>query len=94
MLLGLIGPKKDVLAILKEIEITVDKELNMQIHLEKSGVKHHSDGVLFLGYRLLGNYDAKFNYGDTQRNVSNRIKFSVPTKRLLKKYEQRILSDC
>ena len=86
MLLGLIGPKKDALAILKEIEIAVDKELNMQIHLEKSGVKHHSDGVLFLGYRLLGNYDAKFNYGGTQRNVSNRIKFSVPTKRLLKKY--------
>jgi hypothetical protein len=86
MLLGLIGPKKDALAILKEIEITVDKELNMQIHLEKSGVKHNSDGVLFLGYRLLGNYDAKLNYGDTQRHVSNRIKFSVPTKRLLKRY--------
>ena len=89
MLLGLIGPKKDALAILTEIEIAVDKELNMQIHLEKSGVKHHSDGVLFLGYRLLGNYDAKFNYGDTQRNVSNRIKFSVPTKRLLKKYTNK-----
>jgi RNA-directed DNA polymerase len=59
MLLGLIGPKKDAQAILKEIEIAVYKELKMQIHLEKSGVKHHSDGVLFLGYRLLGNYDSK-----------------------------------
>lgn len=93
MLLGLIGPKSDALAILKEIEIAVDKELNMQIHSEKSGVKHHSDGVLFLGYRLLGNYDAKFNVGPcslnsdkVKRHVSNRIKFSVPTGRLLKRY--------
>nr|QYB22879.1 hypothetical protein [Nitzschia ovalis] len=86
MLLGLTGPKSDALAILKEIEIAVDKELNMQIHPEKSGVEHHSDGVLFLGYRLLGNYDSKFNVGEVQRQVSNRIKFSVPTRRLLKRY--------
>lgn len=86
MLLGLTGPKKDALAILKEIEIAVDKELNMQIHSEKSKIKHHSDGVLFLGYKLLGNYDVKFNYFDGQSRKSNRIKFSVPTKRLLKKY--------
>lgn len=86
MLLGLTGPKSDALAILKEIEIAVDKELNMQIHPDKSGVEHHSDGVLFLGYRLLGNYDSKLNFGEVQRHVSNRIKFSVPTQRLLKRY--------
>jgi group II intron reverse transcriptase/maturase len=86
MLLGLTGPKKDADAILKEIEIAVDKELEMQIHPEKSGVKHHSDGVLFLGYRLLGNYDSRLNFGKSQRRISNRIKFSVPTKRLLKRY--------
>jgi hypothetical protein len=86
MLLGLTGPKKDADAILKEIEIAVDKELEMQIHPEKSGVKHHSDGVLFLGYRLLGNYDSMLNFGKSQRRISNRIKFSVPTKRLLKRY--------
>lgn len=86
MLLGLIGPKEDALAILKEIEVAVEKELKMRIHPEKSGVEHHSDGVLFLGYRLLGNYDAKMNYGKTQRHLSNRIKFSIPTKRLLKRY--------
>jgi group II intron reverse transcriptase/maturase len=86
MLLGLTGPKETATAILKEIECAVDKELNMQIHPEKSGIKHHSDGVLFLGYKLLGNYDAKYNYHDGQSHKSNRIKFSVPTKRLLKKY--------
>lgn len=86
MLLGLTGPKKDAQAILKEIETAVEKELNMQIHPEKSGVKHHSNGVLFLGYRLLGNYDDKLNFDKSQRYVSNCIKFNVPMKRLLKRY--------
>jgi retron-type reverse transcriptase len=86
MLLGLLGPKKDALAILEDLKVTVEKELEMQIHPEKSGVEHHSDGVLFLGYRLLGNYDAKYNYSDGQSQKSNRIKFSVPIKRLLKRY--------
>jgi hypothetical protein len=86
MLLGLLGPKKDALVILEDLKVTVEKELEMQIHPEKSGVEHHSDGVLFLGYRLLGNYDAKYNYSDGQSQKSNRIKFSVPIKRLLKRY--------
>jgi group II intron reverse transcriptase/maturase len=86
MLLGLIGPKTDAVSILKEIETAVEKELNMQIHPDKSGVKHHSDGVLFLGYRLLGNYDAKYSFVDGQSRKSNHIKFSVPTKKLIKRY--------
>jgi hypothetical protein len=54
MLLGLIGFKVDALSILQEIKNAVVKELKAEIHLEKSGVKHHSDGVLFLGYNLFG----------------------------------------
>lgn len=86
MLLGFIGSKSEALAILEEIKFAVDKELKMLIHPEKSGVKHHSDGVLFLGYNLLGKYDDKLNLGLTQRQVSNRVKFSIPTKRLIKCY--------
>ena len=86
MLLGLRGPKEDAMAILKEIEAAVEKELEMQIHPNKSGIKHHSNGVLFLGYRLLGNYDSKYNYSNNQAIKSNGIEFSVPTKRLLKRY--------
>jgi Type II intron maturase len=86
MLLGFIGPKVNALSILKEIEDAVVKELKMEIHPEKSGVKHHSDGVLFLGYNLFGNYDDKYNFGGKQRHLSNRIKFSIPTQKLIKKY--------
>lgn len=86
ILIGLRGPKSDALVILKEIEIALKKELKMQVNLEKSNVKHYSDGVLFLGYRLLGNYESKLNLGNIQCQVNNSIKFSVPVKRLLKRY--------
>lgn len=87
----LIGAAKDALVILKVIEIAVGKRLNMQIHLNKSGVKHHTlmkSYVLYIDYR--GNYDARLNYEDTQHHIINGIKFSVPTKRLLK----RIPANC
>ena len=73
MLLGLTGPKKDALAILKKIKITISKRLSLQIHTEKSDIKHYSDGISFLGYKLLG----------------NRIKFSVSIKKLVKKYTKK-----
>jgi group II intron reverse transcriptase/maturase len=86
MLLGFIGPKVDALSILEKIKDTVVKDLKMEIHPEKSGVRHHSDGVLFLGYNLFGEYDKKYNFGEKQRHLSNRIKFSIPTQKLIKKY--------
>jgi group II intron reverse transcriptase/maturase len=95
MLLGLIGPKSEALLILDKIKEAVESELKMEIHPTKSGVEHHSDGVLFLGYKLFGRYSAKFNLHDTkngsyaQRLFSNRIKFSIPTKQLIKHYADK-----
>lgn len=86
MLLGLIGPKVVALSLFEEIRDAIAKELKMEIHSEKSGVGHHSDGVFFLGYNLLGKYDEKYNFGEKQRHLSNRIKFSIPTQKLIKKY--------
>lgn len=90
MLLGLIGFKVDALSILQEIKDAVVKELKAEIHLEKSGVKHHSAGVLFLGYNLFGKYDEKSNFGGKQRHLSNRIKYSIPTQKLIKKYADNL----
>jgi len=84
--MGLVGPKKYALSVLKKTVIAVEKELKMQINLKKSGVEHHSDGALFLGYRLLGNYGIKYDCFVGQSYKNNRIQFNVPTKRLLKKY--------
>ena len=89
MLLGFIGPKKDALGILDAFKIAVIKELKMKIHPAKSGVRHHSDGVLFLGYNLFGKYDEKYNFSGSPRSKSNRIKFSIPTLKLIKKYSEK-----
>lgn len=57
MLSGFIGSKKDAFDILDAFKTTVNKKLKMEIHPEKSGVRYHSDGVLFLGYNLFCKYD-------------------------------------
>ena len=85
MLLGLLGTKQDAVAIFKEIKIVLKKELSMEIQLKKAGVNHYSNGVLFLGYWLFGKYDPKLNLG-VQNQYSNRIRFSVPIRILIKSY--------
>ena len=89
MLLGFIGPKCDANSILEDIKTAVVKIIKMEIHPEKSGIEHHSDGVLFLGYRLLGRYDDNVKWDGIQRRVSNRVKFSIPTRKLIKKYAEK-----
>jgi hypothetical protein len=79
MLLGLIGSKVGALSILEEVKSAVVKELKAEIHPEKSGVRHYSDGVLFLGYNLFGKYDEGNNFDEKQRHLNNRIKVSIPT---------------
>lgn len=88
MLLGLIGPKQDAIAIFKEIKIDLEKELSIEIQLKKASVNYYSDGVLFLGYWLFANYDPKLNLG-VQKQYNNRIKFSVQIKILIKSYANK-----
>jgi group II intron reverse transcriptase/maturase len=84
-ILGFCGPKKDAIRILQSIAAGIEWELAMSIHPEKSGIRHHSEGVIFLGYKLLGNYGAKFKWDDKRKSMetSNYIKFSIPKLRLL-----------
>jgi len=54
MLFGLIGTKKDAVAIFDKIKVDLEKELSMKIPQKKVGINHYFDGVLFLGYRIFG----------------------------------------
>ena len=85
VILGFRGPKKDAICILQSIAAAIEWELAMSIHPDKSGVKHHSEGVIFLGYKLLGNYGAKFKWDARRKSMValNYIKFSIPKLRLL-----------
>lgn len=91
ILLGFRGTRKDANIILRLMAHGVEQTLLMTIHPEKSGVKHHSKGVLFLGYKLLGNYNAIFKWNEekSKMTASNYIKFSIPQNKILKKLENR-----
>jgi Type II intron maturase len=74
------SPKKDATKLLQSLAAAVGWALQMPIHPTKSGVRHHSKGVVFLGYKLLGNYAAtcKRNAAGKSVHASNHIQFSVP----------------
>jgi RNA-directed DNA polymerase len=89
VLLGLIGPKVDAFAILEIIKVLIVKKLKIEMYSQKSRVKHHSDGVTFLGYHLFGKYNRQFNVSRKPYYLSSRIKFSIPILRLIEKYAEK-----
>jgi len=90
-LVGHVGNKKNAWLILQQIAAFVEQHLKMKLHEKKSGVKHHENGVIFLGYHLHGNYEAKIQYNNAtgQRTRSNWIKFGIPVERLFKRYAEK-----
>ncbi len=63
----------------------------MLLHKHKSGIRHHEDGTLFLGYHLLANYEGMSHFRpEEQRRIrSSNVQFEVPLRRLLKKYAEK-----
>lgn len=93
--LGFVGPKSEALKILQLIAHYLENELEFQIHPSKSGIVHHSKGVIFLGYHLHGNYEAKNTLNRDadgnilQRKRSNWIKFGIPLHKIFKRYADK-----
>ena len=93
-LLGYIGSKSDAVKLLIHISHFADRYLGMKLHTEKSGVKHHEKGVLFLGYKIWKKYglNTKFgidSVGATRRIEGSRLNFSVPLERLFSRFTER-----
>ena len=68
--------------------------LGMTLNIDKSGVKHHEKGTLFLGFRIFGNYGFKIKQrtnkdGSTQRVGDVVLKFGIPLERLFERYADR-----
>src|SRR5262249_36339473 len=52
-LIGLIGPKEEAETIKDRIEQFLKNELNLELSVEKTGIKHaKTEGALFLGYEV------------------------------------------
>jgi len=68
--------------------------LGMILSKEKSGVKHHEKGTLFLGFKIFGNYGFKVKQrtnknGSTQRVGDVVLKLGIPLERLFERYVDR-----
>lgn len=89
-LLGLRGPKPIAKELVQRLAAFIESgSLAMQINPEKSGIRHISDGVTFLGYRLfLQQTHRQFGVGE-QRAKHTRMMFGVPVERLLARYADR-----
>jgi hypothetical protein len=66
----------------------------MKLHTEKSGVKHHEKGVIFLGYKIWKKYgfNVKFgidSVGAARRIENSRLNFSIPLERLFTRFTER-----
>jgi len=89
--IGIAGNKKQCFKILQEIFYYCEHDLKMKLNASKSGLKHRSEGTLFLGYRIfLG--DRTIETGGKalqQRRTRTRMKFQIPVKRLYERYEAR-----
>jgi retron-type reverse transcriptase len=92
-ILGLISDKKFAFQTLCTIS-NFSGFLGMALNIEKSGVKHHENGTLFLGFKIFGNYGSNVKWrtnkdGSTQRVGDVVLKFGIPLERLFERYADR-----
>lgn len=69
----------------------ISDSLGMKLNIEKTNVKHHEKGTLFLGFHIYGNYgfNVKWKTGKSQRIGDVVLKFAVPLERLFQRFTDR-----
>lgn len=90
-LFGYIGRKAEAYKILCSVSNFTSSYLNMIFNVEKTNVKHHKKGTLFLGYKIIGNYGLIQNWSmdKRQRVGQSTLKFDVPLEKLFERYAER-----
>lgn len=89
-IVGLISDKESAYKILCNISLFSDS-LGMMLNIEKTKVKHHEKGVVFLGYHIYGNYgfNVKWTKEKSQRVGDVVLKFAIPLERLFQRFTDR-----
>lgn len=89
-LVGTISDKQFAYKTLCWISLISDS-LGMKLNIEKSNVKHHEKGTLFLGFHIYGNYgfNVKWKTEKLQRIGDVVLKFAVPLERLFQRFTDR-----
>ena len=85
------GPK----ALAKEIRHMtlrfIESYLKMSVNVEKTDIKHKSEGVVFLGYKIWLDKDitVRNSAEEVQRRTRTGLKFTIPIERLFLKYAEK-----
>lgn len=92
-IIGLISDKKFALKTLCTVSLFSDS-LGMRLNIDKSGVKHHEKGTLFLGFKIYGDYGFNVKWrknkdGHSQRVGNVVLKFGIPLEKLFERYADR-----
>ena len=88
--LGFIGPKCEAEDIARKIETFLHDILKLRIATDKSGMKHHSEIVRFLGYDIMIRSSEKVKkvtvrgYPGIKRTVKGRVTLHIPEDKLQK----------
>jgi len=90
-MLALVGPKSLAYGLLCQIANFLGACLGMTLNIEKSGVKHHEKGVMFLGYHIRGNcgLNSKLTEGRDQRVGDAVLRLGIPLSRLFDRFTDR-----
>jgi len=92
-IVGLISDKKFAYDLLCQISL-FSASLGMRLCIEKTGVKHHEKGILFLGFKIYGNYGFNIKWRNRKDQNSQRVgdvvlKFAIPLEKLFQRYVNR-----
>lgn len=90
-LLGYRGTKAQAKQIQQRILYFIENDLKMQVNVEKSGINHKQEGVMFLGYKKWLDKDITVHNRakESQRRTRTSLKFTIPIERLFRKYAEK-----
>jgi group II intron reverse transcriptase/maturase len=88
--LGFIGSKEEAIKIQNEIESFLGRELKLEVAPEKTGIKHNSEKISFLGYdittlhtdKIIRTTNVKRKSGK-QRSLKGNIHLTVPKEKVI-----------
>jgi len=92
-IIGLISDKRFAYDLLCHISLLSDS-LGMKLNIEKSGVKHHEKGTLFLGFKIFRDYGFNVKWRNKKECNSQRVgdvilKFAIPLEKIFERFSDR-----
>ena len=90
ILIGVKGSKYIAFNILQNILHICESIIGMKYSISNILIKHHTVGILFLGYKLTcGKYHLEHDIVNNKKKIITNIRFSIPLKHILEKLKDK-----